>query len=86
MIFSYLSECIISVFLVNADLHDALVDASEEEVEHLLSVSPDDVGEEVLPEPLHLQGQHLLGAQVGVARADHIPGSRVNIEQIRIGK
>ena len=55
-------------------------------MEHLLSVGPDDVGEEVLPEPLHLQGQHLLGAQVGVARADHIPGSRVNIVQIQIGK
>ena len=56
-----------------AHLHDALVHAPEHEVEEVLPVGGYCVGEEVAAEGLHLQHQHLPRAQVGVARADHIP-------------
>ena len=55
-------------------LHNALVHAPEQEIEHLLPVCPDDVGQEILPKLLHLQGEDLLGAEMGVPSAYDIPG------------
>ena len=55
------------------DLHDPVVHPPQDEVEDLLLVGPDNVLEQVLTEPLHLDGQHLLGGTVGVPGTDDVP-------------
>ena len=67
-----------------AHLHDALVHAPEHEVEEVLPVGGYCVGEEVAAEGLHLQHQHLPRAQVGVARADHIPLHNIALLSIEL--